>query len=369
MTKKKNKKGSLIIVFLVLIIVVFGSLYVFNEKFRKGTGEKPTELDKTDENPLVYTGSVTLAGNVLINSDMWYDTRSGDGVYDFSNAFKLFKENLKKSNISFYTQQSPVGGKDLGMSKNYNYNSPNDILDEMLSNEITYLNEKDVIYSGVSTKEEDRLKNSIITKNGITYALLSYTMSTDEKLKDTYSVSVYSEELAKKDIDKVKSSVDVIIVSIDFGNVANSTQVSEKQKSVVDFLVKEGVNVIVGNNSYSIQPIEIIDNTLVCYSLGNLLSGHTRIDSRISAVVDFNISLTKEEGKKKIEFKDINVMFTYSYNKDNSNYKVVPFNKITNEFSSYKTYYEKYKTLLTDGKDYINVYALGDTNGNTEQKS
>ena len=62
-------------------------------------------------------------------------------------------------------------------------------------------------------------------------------------------------------------------------------------------------------------------------------------------------------------------MFTYSYNKDNSNYKVVPFNKITNEFSSYKTYYEKYKTLLTDGKDYINVYALGDTNGNTEQKS
>lgn len=391
MTKKKNKKGSLIIVFLVLIIVVFGSLYIFNEKFRKETGEKPTELDKTDENPLVYTGSVTLAGNVLINSDMWYDTRSGDGVYDFSNAFKLFKENLKKSNISFYTQQSPVGGKDLGMTKNYNYNSPNDILDEMLStgfnaislasyhafdkgtkgitNEITYLNEKDVIYSGVSTKEEDRLKNSIITKNGITYALLSYTMSTDEKLKDTYSVSVYSEELAKKDIDKVKSSVDVIIVSIDFGNVANSTQVSEKQKSVVDFLVKEGVNVIVGNNSYSIQPIEIIDNTLVCYSLGNLLSGHTRIDSRISAVVDFNISLTKEEGKKKIEFKDINVMFTYSYNKDNSNYKVVPFNKITNEFSSYKTYYEKYKTLLTDGKDYINVYALGDTNGNTEQKS
>ena len=110
MTKKKNKKGSLIIVFLVLIIVVFGSLYVFNEKFRKETGEKPTELDKTDENPLVYTGSVTLAGNVLINSDMWYDTRSGDGVYDFSNAFKLFKENLKKSNLSFYTQQSPVGG-------------------------------------------------------------------------------------------------------------------------------------------------------------------------------------------------------------------------------------------------------------------
>ena len=42
MTKKKNKKGSLIIVFLVLIIVVFGSLYVFNEKFRKETGEKPT---------------------------------------------------------------------------------------------------------------------------------------------------------------------------------------------------------------------------------------------------------------------------------------------------------------------------------------
>ena len=41
--------------------------------------------------------------------------------------------------------------------------------------------------------------------------------------------------------------------------------------------------------------------------------------------------MERERYFKAIEFKDINVMFTYSYNKDNSNYKVVPFNKITNE--------------------------------------
>ena len=38
---------------------------------------------------------------------------------------------MKKSNVNFYFQQSIVGGKDLGLSFNYKYNSPTDVVDSL----------------------------------------------------------------------------------------------------------------------------------------------------------------------------------------------------------------------------------------------
>ena len=50
----------------------------------------------------------------------------------------------------------------------------------------------------------------------------------------------------------------------------------------------------------------------------------------------------------------------YAYNANNSKFKVLPFAKIDKELSNYKTYYDKYKELLTNDNENIEFYNIGD---------
>lgn len=379
MKKKKVKKLPFVIL-LVLICGIFGSLYLFKGYFEKDKGDNnPNILEKEEPKEKVYTTSFTLGGNVLINSNMWYDTTTDIG-YDFENVFEDLNDIMKKSDINFYFEQSMVGGKDLGLSFNYSYNSPTEIVTSLsklgfnamslasyhsydkgiagIRNAVQTVVDNKFIYAGVNDSEENRLKNNITTKNGLKIALLSYTVGTDEIVQNPFAVDIYSDDLVKSDVEKIKNEVDVIMVSIDWSNI-KSGEVTDEQKRIANYLSELGVNIVVGNTGYTIQPIEIIDETFVCYSLGNLLSGHIAIDSRISAMVDFNLKITETNSERKISFENINVLFTYAYNFDNRDYKVIPFTKLTNELVNYKSYYEKYKNLLSiDNK--INFYSIGE---------
>ncbi len=381
MKKNKNSKWPLIIVFL-LICIVFGLLYFFRGYFEaKNDEDNSSVLEKTELKPKEYSVTFTLGGNVLVNSNMWYDTASADGVYNFDHVFEDLNDIMKKSNVNFYFQQSILGGKELGLSINYKYNSPTDIFDSLsklgfnamslasyhsydkglngIKNSIDYLDGKDIVYSGVNASEENNSSNNVITKNGLKIAVLSYTTGTDEVVSEKYAVNIYSDELVKSDIDAIRDSVDVIMVSIDWSNI-KTTEVSEEQRRIAKYLSDNGVHIVVGNNGYTVQPVEVIGETLVCYSLGNLLSGHISVDSRISAMIDFKLVVTKSNTSSKLSFENINVLFTYAYNYDNTNYKVIPFTKLTNQLANYKSYYEKYSKLLSSDNDIVKIYPIGD---------
>lgn len=379
MKKKKVKKLPFVIL-LVLICGIFGSLYMFRGYFEKDNGDNnPDVLEKDEPKDKVYTTSFTLGGNVLINSNMWYDTQTDTG-YNFDNIFDDLNDIMKKSDVNFYFEQSMVGGKDLGLSFNYSYNSPVDVVTSLsklgfnamslasyhsydkgiagIKNGVQSVVDNKFIYAGVNDSEENRLKNNIIEKNELKIALLSYTTGTDEIVQNPFAVDIYSDDLVKSDVEKLKNKVDIIMVSIDWSEI-KSDEVTEEQKRIANYLSDLGVNIVVGNTGYTIQPIEIIDETIVCYSLGNLLSGHIAIDSRISAMVDFNLKITESNNERKISFENISVLFTYANNLNNTEYKVIPFTKLTNELVNYKSYYEKYKTLLNfDNK--INFYSIGE---------
>ena len=73
--KRRAKKGPIIVTLLLLIMLIFGSLYAFKNVFTKEKeNEKPTELDKDKPKEEKKSLTFTLAGNVLVNSNMWYDT-------------------------------------------------------------------------------------------------------------------------------------------------------------------------------------------------------------------------------------------------------------------------------------------------------
>lgn len=386
--KRKAKKGPIIVLLLILILAIFGSLNAFSDVFKKEIEEdKPTELDKEEINRSV---TFTFAGNVLINDRMWYDTSTEDNTYDFKYVFEDLKTTMKKSNINFYSQQSILGGKELGISYYSNYNSPIDLGEAMVDigfnmvslanyhaydkgitgimNSLDFWNKNNVVYSGTSISEEKRNSNNIITKNNIKIGLLAYTMGTDTVFNESYEINVYDKEIVKSDVETLKEKTDIIIVSMDWGNTG-LLEVNSTQKEIANYLSELGVDIVVGNTGYSIQPIEKINNTLILYSLGNLLSGHILADSRISAVVDLKLNMNIKDDVKTIQFSDINVLLTYAYNNDTMNYRVIPFNKLTNQLYNYQEYYDKYKEVLTRNIANINIYKIGEENGDTKQES
>ena len=383
MRRQKRSKRPFILL-LSLIIMIFGSLYLFKGFFKKDNGTNDNN-DNDNNNNIVENVkersiTFTLAGNVLLNAEMWYDTAS-DGQYNFEYVFEDINNIMKKSNVNFYTQQGILGGKDLGLTSYTNFNTPYDTATELakvgfntislasyhandrgvqgITNAINFLNENKISYSGISLNEEDRLKNSIIEKNGIKVALLGYTMGSTIATNNTYSVSIYSEEQVKKDYDSIKDQADIIMVAIDYSN-NRSLEVTEQEKTIANYLANLGVDIVIGNTGYSVQPIEKINNTLVFYSLGNMLSGHSLTDNKISAIVDFKYTIKEKGGNIEKNYDDINVLLTYAYSLNGVNYKVVPFTKIQTELNDYKIYYEKYNKLLTENNQNVKLYPIGE---------
>ena len=382
---RRQRRSKIPFIFLLsLIIMIFGSLYLFKGFFKKDTGTNDNN-DNDNNNNIVENVkersiTFTLAGNVLLNAEMWYDTAS-DGQYNFEYVFEDINNIMKKSNVNFYTQQGILGGKDLGLTSYTNFNTPYDTATELakvgfntislasyhandrgvqgITNAINFLNENKISYSGISLNEEDRLKNSIIEKNGIKVALLGYTMGSTIATNNTYSVSIYSEEQVKKDYDSIKDQADIIMVAIDYSN-NRSLEVTEQEKTIANYLANLGVDIVIGNTGYSVQPIEKINNTLVFYSLGNMLSGHSLTDNKISAIVDFKYTIKEKGGNIEKNYDDINVLLTYAYSLNGVNYKVVPFTKIQTELNDYKIYYEKYNKLLTENNKNVKLYPIGE---------
>lgn len=384
MRRQKRSKRPFILL-LSLIIMIFGSLYLFKGFFKKDNGTNDNNDNDNNNNNIVENVkersiTFTLAGNVLLNAEMWYDTAS-DGQYNFEYVFEDINNIMKKSNVNFYTQQGILGGKDLGLTSYTNFNTPYDTATELakvgfntislasyhandrgvqgITNAINFLNENKISYSGISLNEDDRLKNSIIEKNGIKVALLGYTMGSTIATNNTYSVSIYSEEQVKKDYDSIKDQADIIMVAIDYSN-NRSLEVTEQEKTIANYLANLGVDIVIGNTGYSVQPIEKINNTLVFYSLGNMLSGHSLTDNKISAIVDFKYTIKEKGGNIEKNYDDINVLLTYAYSLNGVNYKVVPFTKIQTELNDYKIYYEKYNKLLTENNKNVKLYPIGE---------
>lgn len=383
---RRQRRSKIPFIFLLsLIIMIFGSLYLFKGFFKKDNGTNDNNDNDNNNNNIVENVkersiTFTLAGNVLLNAEMWYDTAS-DGQYNFEYVFEDINNIMKKSNVNFYTQQGILGGKGLGLTSYTNFNTPYDTATELtkvgfntislasyhandrgvqgITNAINFLNENKISYSGISLNEEDRLKNSIIEKNGIKVALLGYTTGLTIATNNTYSVSIYSEEQVKKDYDSIKDQVDIIMVAIDYSN-NRSLEVTEQEKTIANYLANLGVDIVIGNTGYSVQPIEKINNTLVFYSLGNMLSGHSLTDNKISAIVDFKYTIKEKGGNIEKNYDDINVLLTYAYSLNGVNYKVVPFTKIQTELNDYKIYYEKYNKLLTENNKNVKLYPIGE---------
>ena len=407
MAKKKKKQKVKIQLWVVLLILVLlivglvnGILHLTNKKGKANNSDNNSKVATSAGVQEEKTTSVSLVmvGDNLIHSSVYRDANrlaGGGNNYDFKPIIEYIKEKVQNYDLAYYNQETVLGGTELGLSDYPTFNSPQEAGDAMIdagfnivslaTNHTMDRGEKailssieywkkhdDVLAVGTYTSEEERNTVQIREKNGIKYAMLSYTYGTNginvPAGKD-YLVNVWPTDLnindpsrdkeyqaykeqVKKDIEAVRNQVDVLMVAMHWG--VEYTHVPTKyQEDSAQFLADNGVDIVIGAHPHVIQPVTWIDDTLVIYSLGNFVSAQLQdqnYNKMVGLMTSLNITKTVKGDDVKITIDNVdNELIFTSYNKNTwSNFKVIPFSNenIGKYLPNYKSVYETYKKVV-----------------------
>ena len=402
--KRKLKKKLLasIIVFLVVVVggITFSYGYIFdNKENNKSTPNTNENINKKDEvkEDEVYKISMLATGDALIHNAIFWEYSVGgrnSGVYNFDGALDYVRDIVSNYDVAYYNQETPFAG---GQADGYpTFSTPSEFGDAMLKagfnmvslatnhtmdkgengvlNFYNYFKDKDgVVYNGIADSEESRNNFIIGEKNNITYTMLSYTTSTNgipvPSGKD-YLVNVYDAEQVKQDIEAVRDKVDILIVAMHWG-VEYASEPNSSQIEIANYLADLGVDIIIGCHPHVLQPITMIDDTVVMYSLGNFISnqyGTGDYNKLVGLMATLDITKTvTPEGEVSIDIDNLGgeLIFT-KYNGDpiatanHDGHVVIPFSKMTDDsyLKDYVRIYEKYTNILESMGTDLNIVPL-----------
>lgn len=165
-------------------------------------------------------------------------------------------------------------------------------------------------------------------KNEIQVAMLSWNCIDRygegfkrEKYRREYTDSFLQhdtfEEAVCDEIRKAKEIYPLVIVSFHWGNELMYVP-TDNQIRLGRMAAEAGADLIVGNHSHRIQPIERIENSFICYSLGNFCFAGNNKPSDMTSII-FQIRFRVKEGV--VSYKDFRVVpIRISSNKDANNY-------------------------------------------------
>lgn len=375
-----------LVILLSLIIIGFGivlGLY-YSDILKKPEKREPKVEEKQEPKVENYKLSLFAVGDALIHDGVYIDAntykKGSDGyyIYDFSKMFTYIKDIVKDYDLAFYNQETIIGGKNLGLSNYPCFNSPdeigNDLVDigfnmvnlatnhskdkgikglEYSSN--FWKNKKGVYAVGSYATKEDEEKARYETKNEIKYAFLGYSTVTNGFTisdEDSHYWELYDKDKVKKDIEKIKDKVDVIIVSMHWGTEYTHVPTAE-EKEIASYLSSLGVDIIIGHHPHVIQPIEYVGNTLVIYSLGNFISAQDGTAKRVGMMASLDINKTVTNGKTtSVTIDNVKGDLIWTYHKGYKNFQVIPFNKLDNtKLNGYQNIYNEYKQIINKTND------------------
>ena len=292
----------------------------------------PAPEDDTSE-PEISEITFSACGDNLINSLLYNQAknRCGGEKYDFSYCYKKVSDFFMNTDLNWINQETLVTDS-LQPSTYPRFSSPGDVVRNLydvnfrvfnLSTNHTYdqgadgLIEtaklwksmpEDVLATGLVERDKYN-KIPIKTINNVKFAFLSYTYGTNGLTvpEDTKTRVIYLTEsdIIKKQVKLARKKADVVIVSCHWGN-EDHHEVTDSQRTIAKQLAGWGADLIIGTHPHVVQPAEWIKagnrKAFCAYSLGNFLSGQSKADNLIGAV----LSLTFEV-KEDILTDDVNV--------------------------------------------------------------
>lgn len=326
--------------------------------------------------------SIAFVGDLILLQDQVKKAYSdSSGEYEFSYMFKYAKKYLTQADFAIGVFEGPTAGEEVGYStSNYDDGLPiylnypdsfaravkdsgidlvstanNHLLDkgeEGAMRTLDILDEVGLLHVGSYRNEKE--KNSIVTieVRGIRIAILAYTFAsngyTDEYfLQENTSLTSILVEPSSRYFDEVKAKV-----SLDFQKIKDMTPTPDLivviphmgsqfthntdtyQDEWNDIFIEEGADIILGDHSHAVQPIEFRTTfndkgkekwAIIINCPGNFANSYVEYDGDATSITEIYI----DPQTKEIICAGVIPMYTQS--PSNGNYRALPIYSILND--------------------------------------
>lgn len=277
----------------------------------------------------------------------------GDGKsYDYSKCFSLIAPDVTQADYAVCNLEVPLGGHpyrgypcfsapdsfaealrdagfDLFLTAN---NHCLDSGDRGARRTLTALDSIGVDHIGTYHDAQSRRNNVPFIKDikGFKIAFLNYTYGTNGISPGAgMEVSMTERERISNEIETARrNGAEMICVAIHWG-VEYVLHENQNQRDLADFLIDEGVDLIIGSHPHVIQPMKVVRNdkdnkdVLVVYSLGNFISNMKTTDTRGGALVKVRLE-RDSSGKAIFRNAEYDTFYCAKPTGSNSNYMVIP---------------------------------------------
>jgi poly-gamma-glutamate synthesis protein (capsule biosynthesis protein) len=375
--------------------ILVSSMVIIIDQSRIKNGEYGEEESQSDiaadsnnisENSGISTARLMCAGDNLIHGSIYKQAknRSNNGSYDFSYTYEGIKDIIALSDIAFLNQETIID-KDSEPSTYPMFNSPTELLDEMINvgfdvfNQSTnhtmdkglsgaendlelFKSKNNIMLTGLRETREDLLKPQTIDVNGITFSFVGFTeflnglrVPGDSDLgllylTDTRYTQQELYDTMKQMIYNAKNASDVVCVSMHWQD-ENITEPDSSQIAIMDKLLEYGADIVIGTGPHVLQPIEFKENgdgeqALVIWSLGNLVSCQKQRNNLLGGIADITVNKDNATGKITISEAALIPTITH-YNSNFANVRIIPLVNYNEELAS------QHGTSSTFTYDYI----------------
>lgn len=258
--------------------------------------------------------------------------------YDFSNYYKSIEKEISQVDFAIVNLEVPLAGPPY--SGYPCFSSPdifaqtlkgagfdvflvanNHCLDKGtkgLKRTFSVLDTLGIKYMGAYANPQvrERMYPCLLLRNGFRIAMLNYTYGTNGfTVEAPCIVNMIDKKLIQADIEEAKRmKPDIIIANMHWGN-EYQLQPSKEQKELAEWLIQQGVRIIIGSHPHVVQPMEMRKDVtgknteLIVYSLGNFVSNMPFPNTTGGGLV--KIILTKNEGQTDIASAGYSLLFTH----------------------------------------------------------
>ena len=298
--------------------------------------------------------NLVFFGDAMQHTPQLTAARQGDGSYDYMPCFRYVEDDIRWADYAVVNLECPLGGApysgypafsapdsyarqlsdsgfDLFLTAN---NHCLDRRDKGLKRTVATLDSLGIPHIGTYANAEARRQQMpfITTIKGVKFAMLDYTYGTNGiTIQGDVVVDLIDRDLIARDIRDARArGAQVLCVNLHWG-IEYQLQPVESQRSLADFLIDQGVDLIIGGHPHVVEPMEIRHSdkynkdVLLVYSLGNFISNQRDIDSRGGAMV--KVSVTMVAGKPLVHDARYKLFFVQKPSYRGENYVVIPENR------------------------------------------
>lgn len=301
------------------------------------------------------TANLLFAGDAMQHQAQLDQALSeGNGIgYNYSACFNLIAPQITAADYAVVNLEVPLGGgkdysgypcfsapdsfaealRDAGFDLMLTANNHSlDRLDRGARRTLQALDNLGIEHIGSyhDATQRDTLVPFIKDINGIKFGFLNYTYGTNGIYpREGAEIALIDRKKMADEIARTRSAgAEIVVVAVHWG-IEYVLLENAAQREIADFLVDQGVDLIIGGHPHVIQPMKVVNNNkenkdvLIIYSLGNFISNMKTTDTRGGALVNVTIERDKD-GVARFKKASYETIFTAKPEGKGSNFRVIP---------------------------------------------